>query len=95
ADPAILILDEATSNIDTRTEKYIQAAMLNLMEGRTSFVIAHRLSTIRNADMILVINDGEIIERGTHRELLEKKGFYYSLYMSQFAAEVEGVTKTG
>ncbi|HHV81425.1 TPA: ABC transporter ATP-binding protein [bacterium] len=95
ADPAILILDEATSNIDTRTEKYIQAAMLNLMEGRTSFVIAHRLSTIRNADMILVINDGEIIERGTHRELLEKKGFYYNLYMSQFAAEVEGVTKTG
>ncbi|HPO82944.1 MAG TPA: multidrug ABC transporter ATP-binding protein, partial [bacterium] len=95
ADPAILILDEATSNIDTRTEKYIQAAMLNLMEGRTSFVIAHRLSTIRNADMILVINDGEIIERGTHRELLEKKGFYYNLYMSQFATEVEEVTKTG
>jgi len=95
ADPAILILDEATSNIDTRTEKYIQAAMLNLMEGRTSFVIAHRLSTIRNADMILVINDGEIIERGTHRELLEKKGFYYNLYMSQFSKEVEEVTKTG
>lgn len=95
ADPAILILDEATSNVDTRTEKYIQSAMLNLMEGRTSFVIAHRLSTIRNADMILVINDGEIVERGTHKELLEKKGFYYNLYMSQFATGVEEVTKTG
>ncbi|MCJ7731799.1 ABC transporter ATP-binding protein/permease [Candidatus Bathyarchaeota archaeon] len=84
ADPAILILDEATSSVDTRTEIQIQQALLNLMKGRTSFVIAHRLSTIRNADVVLVINGGEIIERGTHTELLEKKGFYYNLYMSQF-----------
>ncbi|MGC9063453.1 MAG: ABC transporter ATP-binding protein, partial [bacterium] len=87
ANPAILILDEATSNVDTRTEKHIQEAMLNLMKGRTSFVIAHRLSTIRKADIILVINDGEIIERGKHEQLLEKKGFYYNLYMSQFNLE--------
>lgn len=86
ADPAILILDEATSNVDTRTEVKIQQAMLNLMKGRTSFVIAHRLSTIRNADMIVVINDGTVIEKGTHSELLSKKGFYYNLYMNQFAA---------
>jgi ATP-binding cassette subfamily B multidrug efflux pump len=84
ADPAILILDEATSSVDTRTEIQIQQALLNLMKGRTSFVIAHRLSTIRNADLVLVINHGEIIERGTHTQLLEKKGFYYNLYMSQF-----------
>jgi len=84
ADPAILILDEATSSVDTRTEIQIQEALLRLMEGRTSFVIAHRLSTIRNADMVLVINGGEIIERGTHDELLARKGFYYNLYMSQF-----------
>jgi len=84
ADPAILILDEATSSVDTRTELHIQEAMLTLMKGRTSFVIAHRLSTIRNADMILVINGGEIIERGSHKELLDQKGFYYSLYNSQF-----------
>jgi ATP-binding cassette subfamily B protein len=84
ADPAILILDEATSSVDTRTEVQIQQALLRLMKGRTSFVIAHRLSTIRNADLVLVINNGEIIERGTHRELLEKRGFYYNLYMSQF-----------
>jgi ATP-binding cassette subfamily B multidrug efflux pump len=84
ADPGILILDEATSSIDTRTEKTIQEAMLRLMEGRTSFVIAHRLSTIREADMIVVINDGEIIEQGTHQELLAKKGFYYDLYVAQF-----------
>jgi ATP-binding cassette subfamily B protein len=84
ADPSILVLDEATSSVDTRTEKQIQEAMLRLMEGRTSFVIAHRLSTIRDADAILVINDGEIIERGTHQELLWQKGFYYNLYMSQF-----------
>jgi len=92
ADPAILILDEATSNVDTKTEKQIQSAMLNLMKGRTSFVIAHRLSTIRNADMMLVINNGEIVERGTHEELLKKKGFYYNLYMSQFGIE-EKVTE--
>ncbi len=84
ADPAILVLDEATSSVDTRTEVQIQEALLRLMKGRTSFVIAHRLSTIRNADTVLVINDGEIIERGTHDELLAKKGFYYNLYMSQF-----------
>jgi ATP-binding cassette subfamily B multidrug efflux pump len=84
ADPGILILDEATSSVDTRTEKHIQEAMLRLMEGRTSFVIAHRLSTIREADRILVINDGEIIERGTHEELLAKRGFYHHLYVSQF-----------
>ncbi len=89
ADPKILILDEATSNVDTVTEKYIQKAMLNLMSGRTSFVIAHRLSTVKNADMILVINNGEIVERGTHEGLIKKKGFYYHLYMSQFADEVE------
>jgi len=86
ADPGILILDEATSSVDTRTEKSIQEAMLRLMEGRTSFVIAHRLSTIRDADKILVINEGEIIERGTHESLLAKCGFYHNLYMSQFKA---------
>jgi len=84
ADPRILILDEATSSMDTRTERLIQEALTTLLKGRTSFVIAHRLSTIRNADMVLVINDGEIIERGKHKELLDKKGFYYNLYMSQF-----------
>lgn len=88
ADPAILILDEATSNIDTRTEQHIQKAMLNLMKGRTCFVIAHRLSTIRNADLILVINDGAIVEQGAHQQLLTQKGFYYDLYMSQFNREV-------
>ncbi|WP_408605128.1 ABC transporter ATP-binding protein [Caldicellulosiruptor owensensis] len=85
SDPAILILDEATSNIDTRTEKLVQSAMLKLMQGRTSFVIAHRLSTIRNADLILVIHDGRIVEQGTHDELIANKGFYYNLYISQFA----------
>ena len=89
ADPAILILDEATSSVDTRTEVQIQQALLNLMEGRTSFVIAHRLSTIRNADLVLVINQGEIIERGNHEELLEMKGFYYNLYMSQFKGTID------
>ena len=88
ADPEILILDEATSSIDTRTEIQIQAAMDNLMKGRTSFIIAHRLSTIKNADMILVINEGDIVEQGTHDELLEKDGFYATLYNSQFE-EVE------
>lgn len=83
ADPAILILDEATSSVDTRTEVYIQKAMDELMKGRTSFVIAHRLSTIRNADQILVIDQGEIVERGTHQELLAAKGFYYRLYHNQ------------
>jgi len=84
ADPGILVLDEATSSVDTRTEVHIQEAMLRLMEGRTSFVIAHRLSTIRGADRLLVVNDGRIIERGTHHELLAQRGFYYNLYMSQF-----------
>jgi len=87
ANPSILILDEATSSVDTRTEKNIQEAMLRLMEGRTSFVIAHRLSTIREADAILVINQGEIIERGTHDYLLGQKGFYHHMYMSQFKGQ--------
>ena len=86
ADPRILILDEATSSIDTRTEKHIQEAMLRLMSGRTSFVIAHRLSTIREADQILVVNHGEIVERGTHDDLLARDGFYARLYASQFRA---------
>ena len=88
ADPSILILDEATSSVDTRTEMRIQQALLRLMEGRTSFIIAHRLSTIRNVDEILVIDDGQIIERGSHRALLEAEGFYHNLYMSQFKGEV-------
>jgi ATP-binding cassette subfamily B multidrug efflux pump len=88
-DPAMLILDEATSSVDTRTEVLIQEAMLNLMEDRTSFVIAHRLSTIRNAELILVMNDGDIVEQGKHEELLARGGFYAELYNSQFeSAEV-------
>lgn len=87
ADPEILILDEATSNIDTRTERHVQEALLNLMQGRTSFVIAHRLSTIRDADQVLVIRQGEIIERGTHASLLAQQGFYHHLYMSQFKGQ--------
>lgn len=87
ANPALLILDEATSSVDTRTERHIQEALLRLMEGRTSFVIAHRLSTIRQADRILVINGGQIIERGTHDELLAAKGFYHNLYLSQFKGQ--------
>lgn len=86
-DPKILILDEATSSIDTLTELQIQSAMDNLMKGRTSFIIAHRLSTIKNADLILVMNNGDIIEKGTHEELLNKKGFYADLYNSQFTEE--------
>ncbi len=86
ADPAVLILDEATSSVDTRTERLIQEAMGRLMEGRTSFVIAHRLSTILDADRILVINHGEIIEQGTHEELIAQNGFYAELYNSQFVA---------
>jgi ATP-binding cassette subfamily B protein len=87
ADPAILILDEATSSVDTRTEAQIQKAMGRLMEGRTSFVIAHRLSTIKDADMILVMNHGDVIEKGSHEELLAKGGFYADLYNSQFSDE--------
>ncbi len=85
ANPSILILDEATSNVDTRTEIKIQEAMLNLMKGRTNFVIAHRLSTIRNADLIAVIDDGRIIETGTHSQLIGQKGFYYGLYNNQYS----------
>ncbi len=86
-DPRILILDEATSSVDTRTERQIQKALEELLRGRTSFVIAHRLSTIRNADQVLVLKDGLIVERGTHDELLTKRGAYYDLYMSQFRRE--------
>jgi ATP-binding cassette subfamily B multidrug efflux pump len=87
ADPAILILDEATSSVDTRTEARIQKALLRLMQGRTSFVIAHRLSTIRDADKVIVINNGEIVEQGTHQQLLERQGFYHHLYISQFKGQ--------
>lgn len=80
----MLILDEATSNVDTRTEQQIQQAMRKLMENKTCFVIAHRLSTIQNADVILVVNHGEIVEQGTHKELMDQKGFYYQLYRAQF-----------
>ena len=85
ADPPILILDEATSSVDTRTEVLIQRAMNRLMKSRTTFVIAHRLSTIRDADTILVLDRGQIIEQGTHEELLARRGFYFDLYNSQFA----------
>jgi len=88
-DPRILILDEATSSVDTRTERQIQQALEKLLHGRTSFVIAHRLSTIRNADQVLVVREGQVVERGRHEELLATKGFYYDLYMSQFRREVE------
>ena len=87
ANPAILILDEATSSVDTRTEARIQKSLLRLMEGRTSFVIAHRLSTIRDADKVVVIDQGRIVEQGTHQELLDKRGFYHHLYVSQFKGQ--------
>jgi len=87
ADPRILILDEATSSVDTRTEILIQRALARLLKGRTSFVIAHRLSTIRNADQVLVIQDGRMVERGTHDSLMAQQGTYYDLYMSQFRRE--------
>ncbi|MBA4423337.1 MAG: multidrug ABC transporter ATP-binding protein, partial [Syntrophus sp. (in: bacteria)] len=87
ADPAILILDEATSSVDTRTEARIHTALLGLMAGRTSFVIAHRLSTIRDAGQVLVIDNGRIVEKGTHRELIERRGFYHHLYLSQFKGQ--------
>jgi ATP-binding cassette subfamily B multidrug efflux pump len=87
ADPSVLILDEATSSVDTRTEAHIQEALLRLMEGRTSFVIAHRLSTIRDADNVVVIRDGEIVEQGTYQQLLDRRGFFHHLYVSQFKGE--------
>jgi ATP-binding cassette subfamily B protein len=87
ANPDILVLDEATSSVDTRTEVHIQEALLRLMEGRTSFVIAHRLSTIRKADQILVIDDGQIVERGNHEELMQGKGFYYRMVQSQYKSK--------
>lgn len=87
SNPGILILDEATSSVDTRTELRIQKALLRLMQGRTSFVIAHRLSTIRDADNVIVINEGEIVEQGTHQQLLDKQGFFYKLWMSQFKGQ--------
>jgi ATP-binding cassette subfamily B protein len=90
ADPAILILDEATSSVDTRTEVLVQEAMAKLRKGRTSFVIAHRLSTIRDADVILVMDHGGLVEQGTHEELMAAKGFYFNLYASQFASTSEG-----
>jgi ATP-binding cassette subfamily B protein len=96
ANPRILILDEATSSVDTRTERLIQAAFETLLAGRTSFVIAHRLSTIRSADLVLMLQDGRIVERGTHQSLLEQRGAYYDLYMSQFRREEEpGEAPTG
>jgi ATP-binding cassette subfamily B protein len=85
--PRILILDEATSSVDTRTERLIQRAFEKIMEGRTTFVIAHRLSTIRHASIVMMLRDGEVIERGTHTELLAMRGAYYDLYMSQFRAQ--------
>jgi ATP-binding cassette subfamily B protein len=94
ADPRILILDEATSSVDTRTERLIQRAFDKLLQGRTSFVIAHRLSTIRNANVILVLKDGQIIERGKFDELMALKGFFYDLYMSQFRRQEEVAQKT-
>jgi len=88
ADPRILILDEATASVDTMTEAKIQAAMESVTAGRTALMIAHRLSTVRNADIILVVRDGKIVEQGTHRELLQKKGYYFSLYTRQYEDEI-------
>lgn len=84
SDPKFLILDEATSGVDTRTEIRLQKAISNLVKGRTSFIIAHRLSTIKNANLILVLKDGHIIEQGTHSQLMEKNGFYHELYNTQY-----------
>jgi ATP-binding cassette subfamily B protein len=84
-DAKMLILDEATSNVDTSTEQEVQKAMRKLMAGKTCFVIAHRLSTIANADLILVVDQGDVVEQGTHQSLMAKKGFYYQLYAAQFA----------
>jgi ATP-binding cassette subfamily B protein len=87
ADPKIFVLDEATSSVDTHTERLIQKGIEYLLKGRTSFIIAHRLSTIKKADIILVVNDGKIIERGTHKDLITKRGHYYNLYTKQFEEE--------
>ena len=87
ADPRIFVLDEATSSIDTQTEQLIQDAIEHILKDRTSFLIAHRLSTIRRADLILVVKDGKIVEQGTHRELLLRRGYYHELYSRQFAEE--------
>ena len=87
ADPRIFVLDEATSSIDTQTEQLIQDAIEHILKDRTSFIIAHRLSTIRRADLILVVRDGKIVEQGTHRELLLRRGYYHELYSKQFAEE--------
>jgi len=87
ADPAVFVLDEATSSIDTETEVKIQKAIEKILRGRTSFIVAHRLSTIRNADKILVIQDGEVVESGNHRQLMHQKGYYYNLYTNQFRTE--------
>ena len=87
ANPKIIILDEATSSIDTETEYVIQRAIKNILSGRTSFIVAHRLSTIVNCDIILVVDDGKIIEKGTHDELMKNKGYYYSLFTNQFIDE--------
>ncbi len=87
ADPRIFVLDEATSSIDTNTERLIQEGIEYLLEGRTSFIIAHRLSTIKKADIILVVKDGKIIEQGTHKNLIDKKGYYYTLYTKQYEEE--------
>lgn len=92
SDPAILILDEATSSIDTQTEAAIQQAMKTLMQGRTSFVIAHRLSTIREADLILYVNNGRIVESGTHQQLLDNRSYYYELYQNQFRKRTGSVS---
>ena len=89
ANPAIFVLDEATSSVDTETEQKLQSAIATALKGRTSFIIAHRLSTIRSADMILVIKDGKILERGTHSQLLAQRGYYYTLYANQFREEGE------
>jgi ATP-binding cassette subfamily B protein len=89
ADPRILILDEATSSVDTRTERLIQRALEELLSGRTSFVIAHRLSTIRHADQVLAVSEGQIVERGTHEQLLAARGFYYDLYSRQFRRDID------
>lgn len=94
ADPKMLILDEATSNVDTRTEKLIQDGMRKLMEGKTSFSIAHRLATIRDANRIMVVNGGEIVEMASHDELMAQRGFYYALYMSQFKGKAPAGAET-